>query len=222
MYNEFLNIKNLFRSRVYCSVCMIILKWIPNLFWVWIRLIEVKRGPCHVFVKTIVNSWATVTFFCLCRMRPQCAVVPRWSQCGNTPTLPWAARTPSPNTNWSQTPANELGTAATRTMPRPATAPGTEHFRNVPTTGVFDKRANNCTMYEDWSELLSLWVTSCCCVSISLLFISTTRQNGAWPWPSTPLHLALRSYWGFVACSRVNFTIFFFFTLPYYSPNAIT
>jgi len=62
--------------------------------------------------------------FCRRRVRQQPAVALRWSRCGKTPTLPSAAPTLSPNTRWSQTPATERATAATRTTQRPATAPG--------------------------------------------------------------------------------------------------
>ena len=69
-----------------------------------------QLGNCHVLLSL--------------RVRQQPAVAPRWNQFGSTPTLPSAVRTPNPNTSWSQTPANERGTAATRTTLRPATAPG--------------------------------------------------------------------------------------------------
>ena len=61
---------------------------------------------------------------CRCRVRQQPEVAPRWSRSAITPTPQWAARIQSPILNWSQTPANERGTPATRRTRLPAIAPG--------------------------------------------------------------------------------------------------
>jgi len=120
------------------------------------------------FVKTVVNSCATVTFFCGCRVRQGPAAAPRWSRCENRPTHLSAVRTQSPNRSWSQTPANERGTAATRTTPRLATAPGKRRssYRGY----LIDKRTNSSALYMCSNELLSHFVTSSFCVSINRLF----------------------------------------------------
>ena len=105
-----------------------------------------QLGNCHVS--------------CRCRVKQQPAVAQTLSRSGNTPTPPSAARTLSPNPNWSLTPANERGMAATRTTPRLATAPGKQRSKYL---RFFDKCTNYIALYKCSIGLLSPQVTSSVC-----------------------------------------------------------
>jgi len=89
-----------------------------------IRLTLMRMGTMSIFCEDGSEHLSNCHVSCRCRVRQQPAAAPKWSRSVNTPTPPSAARTPSPNTSWSQIPANERGTAATRTTPRPDTVLG--------------------------------------------------------------------------------------------------